>query len=62
MRKVKNLLQAVDCPRGKFPVVLAAGLPGIIFHESCGHGMEADLVFKGSNFKDTIGKPTAARA
>lgn len=61
VRKVKNLFEAVDSPRGRFPVVLAAGVPGVIFHESCGHGMEADLVFKGSNFKDQIGKPTAAK-
>jgi TldD protein len=60
-RKVKNLFDAVDSPRGRFPVVLAPGVPGVIFHESCGHGMEADLVFKGSNFKDQLGKPTAAK-
>ena len=61
VRKVKNLFDAIDSPRGRFPVVMAPGVPGVIFHESCGHGMEADLVFKGSNFKDQIGKPTAAK-
>jgi TldD protein len=60
-KKVKNLFDAVDSPRGRFPVVLAPGMPGVIFHESCGHGMEADLVFKGSNFKDQLGKQTAAK-
>jgi TldD protein len=60
-RKLKNLFEAVNSPRGKFPVVLAAGVPGVIFHESCGHGMEADLVFKGSNFKGQLGKQTAAK-
>ncbi len=60
-RKLKNLFEAVDSPRGRFPVVLAAGVPGVIFHESCGHGMEADLVFKGSNFKGQLGKQTAAK-
>ena len=34
---------------------------GVLFHESCGHGMEADLVFKGSNYKDQLGKQTAAK-
>ncbi|HUU28040.1 MAG TPA: TldD/PmbA family protein [archaeon] len=61
VERAKRLLEAVDSPRGVFPVVLAAGSNGVLFHESCGHGMEADLVFKGSNFKDQIGKQTAAK-
>lgn len=59
--KAARLLEAVDSPRGIFPVVLAGGENGVLFHESCGHGMEADLVFKGSNYKDQIGKQTAAK-
>ncbi len=59
--RAKALLEAVDSPRGTFPVVLAPGDNGVLFHESCGHGMEADLVFKGSNFKDQLGKQTAAK-
>ena len=61
VERASNLLEAVDSPRGVFPVVMGPGGPGVIFHESCGHGMEADLVFKGSNFKDQIGKQTAAK-
>ena len=61
VEKAKRLLEAVDSPRGVFPVVLGPGMNGVLFHESCGHGMEADLVFKGSNFKDQIGKQTAAK-
>jgi TldD protein len=60
VEKARRLLDAVDSPRGVFPVVLGPGMNGVLFHESCGHGMEADLVFKGSNFKDQIGKHTAA--
>jgi len=60
--KALKLLEAVDAPRGTFPVVLAAGDNGVLFHESCGHGMEADLVYKGSNYKNQLGKPTAARS
>ena len=59
--KALKLLEAVDSPRGIFPVVLAGGENGVLFHESCGHGMEADLVFKGSNYKGQIGKQTAAK-
>ncbi len=61
VEKAKKLLEAVDSPRGVFPVVLGPGENGVLFHESCGHGMEADLVFKGSNYKDQIGKQTAAK-
>ncbi len=59
--KAAKLLEAVDSPRGVFPVVLGPGMNGVLFHESCGHGMEGDLVFKGSNYKDQIGKQTAAK-
>jgi TldD protein len=61
VERAKRLLEAVDSPRGVFPVVLGPGENGVLFHESCGHGMEADLVFKGSNYKDQIGKQTAAK-
>ncbi|MFC1528670.1 TldD/PmbA family protein [Candidatus Latescibacterota bacterium] len=61
VERASNLLEAVDSPHGVFPVVMGPGGPGVIFHESCGHGMEADIVFKGSNFKDQIGKQTAAK-
>jgi TldD protein len=60
VERAKNLLEAVDSPRGMFPVVLGPGGTGVIFHESCGHGMEADYVYKGSNFKGQLGKQTAA--
>jgi TldD protein len=59
--RAKGLLEAVESPRGTFPVVLGPGGPGVIFHESCGHGMEADFIFKGSNFAEKIGKRTAAK-
>jgi len=61
VERAKKLLEAVDSPRGMFPVVLGPGSPGTIFHESCGHGMEADYVYKGSNFANQLGKQTAAK-
>jgi TldD protein len=61
VERAKKLLEAKDSPRGMFPVVLGPGGTGVLFHESCGHGMEADLVYKGSNYKDQIGKQTAAK-
>lgn len=53
-------LTAKDCPRGEMPVVFAPGANGILFHESCGHGMEADLVEKGSSFTGKMDKPVAS--
>jgi len=59
-RKATIALTAKDCPRGEMPVVFAAGDNGILFHESCGHGMEADLVEKGSTFGGQMGKQVAS--
>jgi TldD protein len=61
IKRAQNLLSGVDCPRGVFPVVLAPGMASTIFHEACGHGMEADVVSKGSNFKGKLGQMVAAK-
>jgi TldD protein len=61
VERARKMLKATDSPRGIFPVVLGPGSTGVLFHESCGHGMEADLVYKGSNYKGQLGKQTAAK-
>ena len=45
-RQAITKLNARPAPSGDFPVVLAGGSGGILFHEACGHGLEADAVSK----------------
>jgi TldD protein len=56
-----NMLDAVGAPAGEFPVVIGPAFGGVIFHEACGHGLEADAVLKNASvFKDKVGKRIAS--
>ena len=54
-------LTAKECPSGRFPVVISNGWGGVIFHEACGHSLEAAATAKHlSVFSDSIGKQIAS--
>ena len=59
-RKAITLLDAVDAPTGRLPVVVGNGFGGVLLHEAVGHGLEADAVQKrASVYAGRIGEQLA---
>lgn len=60
-RSAVTMLNAKPCPSGKMPVVIDNGFGGVIFHEACGHGLEASAISKkASVFTGKIGEKIAS--
>ena len=56
-----RLLEAVPAPTGRIPVVLRKGAGGVLFHEACGHGLEADHIYKDASvFAGDMGQLVAS--
>ncbi len=54
-------LAARPAPSGTLPVVIEQGSGGILFHEACGHGLEADHILKDlSVFAHRVGEQVAS--
>ena len=60
-RRAVTKLTARPAPAGVVPIVLRRGSGGMLFHEACGHGLEADHIVKDSSvFTGRIGEQVAS--
>ncbi|MGM0471868.1 MAG: TldD/PmbA family protein, partial [Bacillota bacterium] len=58
--KAITMLEARPAPSARMPVVINHGFGGVLFHEACGHGLEADAIDKGSSvYTERIGEQVA---
>ncbi len=59
-KQAVTMVSAGYCPAGVMPVAIDNGFGGVIFHEACGHSLEASAVAYGkSQFTDMLGEVIA---
>ena len=60
-RQAMTMVSAGYCPAGVMPVAIENGFGGVIFHEACGHSLEATAVAYGrSQFAGKLGQMIAS--
>ncbi len=60
-RSAVTMANADYAPSGKYPVIIDNEFGGVIFHEACGHGLEATSVAKGASvFSGKLGQQVAS--
>ncbi|MGM0410171.1 MAG: TldD/PmbA family protein [Bacillota bacterium] len=60
-RTAVTMVEADYAPSGKMPVIIDNEFGGVIFHEACGHGLEATSVAKNTSvFANKLGEKVAS--
>lgn len=56
-----DLLSAINCPSGTYPVVIGNNFGGVLFHEACGHPLEGNSISHNTSpFANMLGKKIAS--